>query len=118
MEIGAPMLTARRDAMKNILIIAVVFLSIVLLTNVANRIPADAASGTSFSLKAQRVVACSDHEIVLVDAHHNSTRLDKDANWPGCSSFQSNDVMDFYLSRGEKTHFVVAEKTAWWRRAM
>jgi hypothetical protein len=104
--------------MKKILIIAVVFLSIVLLTNLANRIPAGGAPGTSFSLKAQRVVACSDHEIVLVDPHHNSTRLDKDANWPGCSTFQSNDVMDFYLSRGEKTHFVGSEKTVWWRKAM
>ena len=104
--------------MKKILIIAAVFLLIVVLTNLANRIPADAGAGTSFSLKAQKVVACSAGEIVLVDSHETATRLDKDGSWPDCSSFQSGQVQDFYLSRGDKTHFLGFEKTAWWRKAM
>ena len=60
--------------MKRILIIAAVFLFIVLLTNLANRVPADGGPGTSFSLKAQTVVACSANEIVLVDPHQKATR--------------------------------------------
>ncbi len=104
--------------MKKILILAAAFLFIVLLTNLANRVPADGAMGTSFSLKAQKVVACSSKEIVLVDGHQKATRLDKDESWPDCSSFQSNQVQDFYLSRGEKTHFLGFEKTVWWRKAM
>ncbi len=104
--------------MKRILSIAAVFLFIVFLTNLANRIPADQAPGTSFSLKAQKVVACSPKEIVLVDPHQKATRLDKDGSWPDCGSFQANQVQDFYLSRGEKTHFLGFEKTAWWRKAM
>jgi len=104
--------------MKRILTIAAVFLFIVVLTDLANRVPADQASGTSFSLKAQRVVACSSNEIVLVDPHQKATRLDKDNSWPECGAFQSNQIQDFYLSRGEKTHFLGFEKTAWWRKAM
>jgi hypothetical protein len=102
--------------MKKILIICAIFLFIVVLTNLANRIPADAAMGTSFSLKAQKVVACSPNEIVLVDPHQTATRLDKDGSWPDCSSFQAEQVQDFYLSRGAKTHFLGFEKTAWWRK--
>jgi hypothetical protein len=104
--------------MKRILIIAAVFLFIVLLTNLANRVPADGGSGTSFSLKGQTVVACNSKEIVLSDHHQTATRLDKDDSWPDCSSFQGDQVQDFYLSRGAKTHFLGFEKTAWWRRAM
>jgi hypothetical protein len=104
--------------MKRILAIAAVFLFFILLTNLANRVPADGAPGTSFSLKAQKVVACSSKEIVLVDPHQNPTVLDKDASWPECAAFQSDQVQDFYLSRGAKTHFLGFEKTAWWRKAM
>ena len=104
--------------MKKILTIAAVFLFIVLLTNLANRIPAEDAPGTSFSLKAQQVVACSPNEIVLVDPHQKATRLDKDDSWPGCDSFRAGQTQDFYLSRGAKTHFLGFEKTAWWRKAM
>jgi hypothetical protein len=104
--------------MKRILIIAAVFLFIVVLTNLANRVPSEGASGTSFSLKAQKVVACSSNEIVLVDPHQKATRLDKDASWPDCAKFEGNQVQDFYLSRGEKTHFLGFEKSAWWRKAM
>jgi hypothetical protein len=104
--------------MKKILIVVAAFLLIVLLTNLANRIPADNTSGTSFSLKAQKVIACSANEIVLVDPHQKATRLDKDESWPECGVFESNQVEDFYLSRGAKTHFLGYEKTAWWRKAM
>jgi hypothetical protein len=104
--------------MKKILTIAAVFLFIVVLTNLANRVPAEDEPGTSFDLKAQKVVACSANEIVLVDPHQKATRLDKDASWPECGLFQSNQVQDFYLSRGAKTHFLGFEKTAWWRKAM
>lgn len=104
--------------MKKILTITAVFLFIVLLTNLANHIPGDSGPGTSFSLKAQKVVACSQNEIVLVDPHQKATRLDKDGSWPECQAFQSGKVQDFYLSRGEKTHFLGFEKTAWWRKAM
>jgi len=104
--------------MKKILIIAAVFLGIVLLTNLANRVPADNGSGISFSLKAQKVVACSSKEIVLVDPHQKATRLDKDDTWPDCSAFQPDTPEDFYLSRGAKTKFERRESTAWWRKAM
>jgi hypothetical protein len=104
--------------MKKILIITAVFLFIVVLTNLANRIPADGASGTSFNLRAQTVVACSASEIVLVDPHQKATRLDKDESWPECSAFQGNQAQDFFLARGAKTHFLGFEKTAWWRKAM
>ncbi len=104
--------------MKKILAVAAAFLFFILLTNLANRIPADGAPGTAFSLKAQRVVACSSKEIVLVDPHEKATRLDKDGSWPECAAFSGDQVQDFYLSRGEKTHFLGFEKTAWWRKAM
>ncbi len=104
--------------MKKILMIAAAFLFVILITNLANRVPADGAPGTSFSLKAQRVVACSGKEIVLVDSHEKATRLDKDGSWPDCSSFQPGESQDFYLSRGEKTHFLSLEKSSWWRKAM
>ena len=104
--------------MKKILVIAAVFLGIVVLTNLANRVPADNASGISFSLKAQRVVACSSKEIVLVDPHQQATRLDKDETWPDCSTFQPDEEQDFYLSRGARTKFEKLEQTAWWRKAI
>jgi len=104
--------------MKKILSIAVVFLFFIVLTNLANRVPADGPAGTAFSLKAQKVVACSANEIVLVDPHQQPTRLDKDASWPNCGAFKADEVEDFYLSRGEKTHFLRADNTAWWRKAM
>jgi len=104
--------------MKRILFVCAGFLLVVVLTHLANRVPDDAASGTSFSLKAQKVVACSQDEIVLMDLHETSTRLDKDESWPDCSSYEANQVQDFYLSHGAKTHFLRNEKTTWWRKAM
>jgi len=104
--------------MKKILGFAAVLVLAIFLTKLANQIPAGEAYGTSFSLKAQKVVACSSKEIVLVDPHQNPIRLDKDDSWPECSAFQRDQIQDFYLSRGEKTHFLRLEKTAWWRKAM
>jgi hypothetical protein len=106
------------SVMKKILIVTAVFLGIVLLTNLANRVPADNSSGISFTLKAQKVVACSSDEIVLIDPHQKATRLDKDNTWPDCSAFQPDKLEDFYLSRGAKTKFEKREQTAWWRKAM
>jgi hypothetical protein len=54
----------------------------------------------------------------MVDPHDTATHLEKDSSWPDCSVFQKNDVLDFYLSRGEKTKFLSYEKSAWWRKAM
>jgi hypothetical protein len=104
--------------MKKIAIVATVFVFILLLTKIANQVPADPPSGTAFSLKAQQVVQCSPDEITLVDNHQKATHLEKDSTWPDCSSFQKGDVIDFYLSRGEKTRFLTEEKTVWWRKAM
>ena len=44
--------------------------------------------------------------------------FEKDSSWPDCSTFQKGDVLDFHLSRGEKTKFLSDEKTAWWRKEM
>jgi len=69
-------------------------------------------------LKDQKVIQCSPDDIVLVNNHFAATHLEKDSSWPECSDFHKDDVLDFYLSQGEKTHFLSAEKTVWWRRAM
>lgn len=104
--------------MKKIAIFAAVFVFILLLTKIANQIPPDPPSGTAFSLKAQRIVQCSPDEITLVDPHMKATHLEKDGSWPDCSTFQKDDVLDFYLSRGEKTKFLSLERTVWWRKTM
>lgn len=104
--------------MKKIAGFAAVFAFILLLTKIANQMPPEPPSGTAFSLKAQQVVQCSPEEITLVDPHQRATHLEKDLSWPDCSSFQKDDVVDFYLSRGEKTRFLSFEKTVWWRKAM
>ena len=104
--------------MKKIAIFAAVFVFILLLTKIANQAPPEPLSGVAFSLKAQQVVECTPTEITLVDNHQTETHLDKDSSWPPCSSFQKGQVLDFYLSRGEKTRFLHDEQTAWWRKAM
>jgi hypothetical protein len=104
--------------MKKIAIFAAVFAFILLLTKIANQVPPEPPSGTAFSLKAQQVIQCSPDEITLVDIHQKATHLEKDASWPDCSVFQKDDVLDFYLSRGEKTRFLSFERTVWWRKAM
>ncbi len=104
--------------MKRIAIFAAVFVFILLLTKIANQMPPDPPSGTAFSLKAQQVVECTPEEITLVDNHQAQTHLEKDTSWPDCSIFHKDEVLDFYLSRGEKTRFLSDEKTTWWRKGM
>ena len=104
--------------MKKIAAFAAFFALILLLTKIANQAPKEQMQGISFSLKAQRVVQCSAGEITLVDTHQNATHLYKDESWPDCSTYQSGEVLDFFLSRGEKTHYLSSEKSSWWRKAM
>jgi hypothetical protein len=104
--------------MKKIAIFVAVFALILLLTKIANQVPPEPPSGTSFSLRAQHVVQCSAAEITLVDNHQRATHLEKDSTWPDCYVFQKDDVLDFYLSRGEKTRLLSYERTAWWRKAL
>jgi hypothetical protein len=104
--------------MKKIAIIAAVFAFILLLTKIANQMPPEPPPGTAFSLKAQQVVGCSPDEITLVDNHQTETHLVKDDSWPDCSTFHKDEVLDFYLSRGEKTRYQSSEKSVWWRKAM
>jgi hypothetical protein len=117
LRMGTP-LPGRSPAMKKIAVFAAVFAFILLLTKIANQLPPESPPGTAFSLKVQHVVQCSPDEITLVDNHQMVTHLDKDSSWPDCFVFQKNDVLDFYLSRGEKTRFLSYEKSAWWRKAM
>ena len=104
--------------MKKIAIFAAVFVFILLMTKIANQMPTEPPPGTAFSLKAQQVIQCSPDEITLVDNHQKATHLEKDPSWPDCGAFHKDDVWDFYLSRGEKTHFLSYEKTIWWRKAI
>jgi hypothetical protein len=104
--------------MKKIAIYAAVGIFILLLTKIANQVPPPPPPGTSFSLKAQTVIQCSPDEITLVDNHYTATHLEKDSSWPECATFRKDNVLDFYLSRGEKTHFLSAENSVWWRKAM
>jgi hypothetical protein len=106
-------------AMKKILIVTAVFVFILLLAEIANQVPPPAPAGYDFWLYAQQVVECSPTEITLVDNHQTEIHLEKDEkSWPPCASFHKGDVRDFYLSRGEKTHYLRDEPTAWWRKAM
>lgn len=104
--------------MKKIALFAAVFVLILVLTKIANQMPSEPPSGYSFWLYAQHVVQCSPTEITLVDNHQTETHFEKDASWPDCSKFHKDDVLDFHLSRGEKTRFLSDEATAWWRKAM
>ncbi len=104
--------------MKKIAIVTAVVVLILLLTKIANQIPPDPPPGTSFSLKAQKVIECTLTEITLLDNHQVQTHLEKDSSWPSCATFHKDEVLDFYLSRGEKTHFESDEVTSWWRKAM
>jgi hypothetical protein len=101
-----------------ILVIVVAFLFLMNLTKIANRVPPEPPSGTVFSLKVQHVVQCSPSEITLVDNHQTATHLEKDSSWPDCSLFQKDEVLDFYLSRGEKTKFLGVEETEGWRKLL
>lgn len=104
--------------MKKIAILAAAFIFILLLTKIANQVPPEPPPGTAFSLKAQKVIQCTGDEITLVDNHEVSTHLVKDESWPDCAAFEKDQVLDFYLSRGDKTRFLSSERTVWWRKAL
>jgi hypothetical protein len=104
--------------MKKIALFATVFAFILLLTKIANQAPPDPLPGRVFSLMAQKVVQCSPDEITLVDMHQKATHLETDESWPDCAVFQKDDVMDFHLTRGDRTKYLSREKSAWWRKAM
>ena len=104
--------------MKKIAIVVALGVLVILLTEIANQIPPPPPPGTTFSLKAQKVIECTPTEITLLDLHQVQTHLEKDMSWPECSQFKKDEVLDFYLSRGEKTHFQSKEQTSWWRKAM
>ena len=104
--------------MKKILIIAAVLVTFLFLAKIATEVPPEPAAGYAFWLYAERVVECTPTEITLVNNHQTETHLEKDDSWPPCSSFQKDAVLDFYLSRGQKTRFLKVEETAWWRKAM
>ncbi len=103
---------------KKIAIVVAVFVLMLLLTRIANEIPPEPPSGYTFWLYAQQVVQCSPTEITLVDNHQGESHFEKDASWPDCSTFHMDDVLDFHLSRGEKTRYLGSEKTEWWRKAI
>jgi hypothetical protein len=104
--------------MKKIAAIAAVFVLILLLTKIANQTPPEPPSVYTFWMYAQHVVECTPSDITLVDVHQTETHFEKDMSWPDCSALQKGDVLDFHLSRGEKTKFLSDEKTAWWRKEM
>lgn len=104
--------------MKRIAIFAAAFVFILLLTKIANQLPPEPAPGAEFSLMARRVVECTPTEITLIDKHEVETHFEIDSSWPDCSTYRKDEVLDFYLSRGEKTGFLSDQQTAWWRKAM
>ena len=105
--------------MKKIMIVAAVFVFILLLAEIANQIPPPPPPGYAFWLYAQQVVDCSATEITLVDNHRPKPTWKRTKRvGRRVPSFQKDDVLDFYLSRGEKTHYLRDEPTAWWRKAM
>ena len=110
--------------MKPIAIFATIFALVLLLTKVANQMPPDPPAGISFSLRAQKVIQCSETDITLVDTHDNkATHLEIDGvrpngTWPACSEYQADEVRDFYLTRGAKTRLTSTEKTGFFRKMM
>ena len=104
--------------MKKILIIVAALVLVLFLAKLATEAPPGPQPGYAFWLYAEQVVECTPTEITLVSNHQTETHLEKDSSWPPCSVFHKDDVLDFYLSRGEKTHFLRVEQTAWWRKAM
>jgi len=83
----------------------VAVLMVIVLTKIANNTKSTENPGAAFWLEQQKVVECTTDEITLEDKHGSQTQLEKDESWPYCSLFQKDEVLDFQLSRGEKTHF-------------
>jgi len=104
--------------MKRLLVALAVFVFVLFLTKLANDAPPEQKEGISFGLKGEQVIMCNTKEIVLANTRSESTHLDKDESWPDCSEFNRDEVYDFYLSRGDRTHFLSYEKTVWWRKVV
>jgi hypothetical protein len=104
--------------MKRVLIVLVVCLAILFLTKLIKDVPQEPKAGYSFVLMGQKVISCSTQEIVLANTNNESNHLDKDDSWPDCSVFSGDELYDFYLNRGEHTHFDHYEKTVWWRKVI
>jgi hypothetical protein len=110
--------SALRKPLPLVLIVAVVFLLFWNLTKIVNQSRPDPLPGASFWLNAQSVVQCTPEEITLVDKNLSQTHLEKDGDlpagsWPDCSSFNKDELLDFHLSRGEKTKFLQVKKHSW-----
>ena len=98
------------------LAIVVLVLLVWTLTKIANNTRINDNTGATFWLERQKVVECTLDDIILVDKHGSETHLDKDEDsWPDCSIFEKDQVMDFQLSRGAKTHYLKRQASAWWR---
>lgn len=104
--------------MKKIAVCAAIGIFILLLTKIADQVPLEPLPGAAFALRAQMVIQCSADDITLIDSHSKATHLDKDSSWPDCATLKSDEATDFYLSQGDRTHFLSDEKSAWWRKAM
>jgi hypothetical protein len=74
--------------------------------------------GGTMQLKAQKVVGCSHGKIMLESKSGPGTMLEVDESWPDCSSFESDRYYDFMLGRGEKMHYISAQKLPWWQVAL
>ncbi len=104
-----------KGALPNGLAVVVVVLLVLFLTKVANNTKVVENQGAAFWLEHQKVVECSPDEITLEDKRGAQTHLQKDDSWRTCSEFKKDEVYDFQLSRGEKTHYVTCQKAGWWR---
>jgi hypothetical protein len=110
--------TMNQSLITKVATVIAVAVFILMVIMIANQTPPPLPPGSSFILRAQKIIQCSPNEITIMDNHFSATHLDKDASWPDCSTFHKDDVLDFYLLTGEKAHFVRDEKTTWWRKAM
>jgi hypothetical protein len=104
--------------MKKIATIAAIFVFILVLTKIANQVPPPPPPGYAFWLYGQHVVGCSATEITLADKHESQTHFEKDDSWPPCLVFYGNQMLNLYLSRGAKTHYIDSKPTEWWRKMM
>jgi len=96
------------------LAVVVVVLVILLMTKIANDPRTGQEQNRSFWLEGQKVLQCTPTEITFVDRRYAQTHLQKDGSWPTCSTFESGQPMDFFLARGELTHYIRSQKSAWW----
>lgn len=95
--------------------VVVVVLLVMFLTKVANNTRTTDNQGATFWLNRQKVVECTAEEITLEDQRGSQIHLIKDASWPSCTEFHREEMLDFQLSRGERTHYVKYQPSGWWR---